>query len=894
MALTAGTRLGPYEVIAPIGAGGMGQVWSARDTRLDRTVAIKVSSEQFTERFEREARNVAALNHPNVCTLFDVGPDYLVMELIEGPTLAERIAEGAIPLQEALAIARQIAEAVEAAHERGIIHRDLKPANIKITSDGKVKVLDFGLAKALEPEGGSGDPTMSPTLTISATRAGMILGTAGYMSPEQARGKTADRRADIWAFGVVLYEMLCGRRLYEGELASDMLAAVILKDPDWEALPATTPARIRDLLQRCLRKDPKMRLRDIGDARIAIEEYLTKPDASAAATAVPQAAPSKPRKPWAAVSAGALALALAGLSALHFSEKPPESVPVRFQILPPEKSSFGNGMAISPDGKRLAFIAFHEGRSMLWVRPLESLASQMLSSTDGAIFPFWSPDSRNIGFFTINKLKKVDAAGGPPQTLCDVPNTGIGASWNRDGVIIFGTNASGLFRVPQAGGTATLMDPLDTANGDQFQGRPWFLPDGKHFLYYSQSSSLEQSGIFLAVLGVKGRKRVVASRQGGFYSPPAPGAETGHLLFLRESSLMAMPLDPRTYEPAGEAFPIAEQVGSSISNPFFSVSSNGVLVYRAGGVGGATQLAWFDRTGKPLGTVAPAGIYNDLSLSPDGKRLAAGRRDMVSGNLDLWLLDVAHGVPTRFTFDPAGESFPVWSPDGSKIVFSSNRDGPGNLFQRGSGGTGSEEVLLSNQNLALRSFDWSQDGRFLLYSVLDPKNREDLWLLADPAGPPNNRKPRPFLTSPYAETQGQFAPVQTGAQRWIAYCSDESGRLEIYVQPFSEASTAPAGKFQISSEGGIQPRWRRDGKEIYYIAPDGRLMAAEIRFAPQFEHGVPKPLFLTRIIGGGSAGSLYRYAPAADGSRFLINSQADESTSLPMTAVLNWTAGLKK
>ncbi len=890
MALTAGTRLGPYEILAPIGAGGMGQVWSARDSRLNRTVAIKVSAEQFSERFEREARNVAALNHPNICTLFDVGPDYLVMELVEGPTLAERIGAGPIPLEEALAIAHQIAEALEAAHEKGIVHRDLKPENVKLTSEGKVKVLDFGLAKAREPESAAGNPAMSPTLTISATRAGMILGTAGYMSPEQARGKVVDRRADIWAFGVVLYEMLCGRQLYSGELASDMLAAVILKEPDWEPLPANTPGRIRELLARCLRKDPKMRLRDIGDARITIEEYLAKPDGLEKTAAAPAAA--RRMRPWPAAAAVVLAVGLAGLSAIHFSEKAPEAAAVRFQIPAPEKAGYGNGIAVSPDGKRLAFVAIAEGRTMLWVRPLDSLAAQPLPGTDGAAFPFWSPDSRFIGFFGVGKLKKVEASGGPPQTLCDVPNTGIGGSWSRDGVIVFGTNSTGLFRVPQAGGAAAPVTTLDASRGESFQGRPWFLPDGRHFLYYVNSTT-ENSGIFLGTLDGKDRKRLVAARQGAVYAPLSGSGEKGHLLFLREGTLMAQPLDAGNFELAGDAFPVAEQVGSVISYPFISASANGVLVYRGGGAGGNTQLAWFDREGKPLGTVGPIGVYNDVALAPDGKRVAVRKAEPQSGNLDIWLLDVAHGVPTRFTFDPAQEAFPVWSPDSSRVVFSSNRDGAANLYQKGAGGTGSEEPLLKS-NLEKRSYDWSGDGKYLLYSVSEPKTRSDLWVLPEPVGASGEQKPRPFLATPYNESQGQFSPGPAGTPRWIAYSSDESGRNEIYVQPFLETASAAAGKFQISSEGGLQPRWRRDGKEIYYIAPDGKLMAAEVKTGPQFEHGVPQALFQTRIFGGGAGLVNFRYSPAPDGKRFLIDNQAEETASAPITAVLHWTAGLKR
>ena len=884
MSLVPGTRLGPYEVLAPIGAGGMGQVWSARDTRLDRTVAIKVSGEQFTERFEREARNVAALNHPNICTLFDVGPDYLVMELIEGPTLAQRLAAGPMPLAEALDVARQIAEALEAAHERGIVHRDLKPANVKITHDGKVKVLDFGLAKARDPESKVGDPAVSPTLTLSATQAGVILGTAGYMSPEQARGKPVDRRADIWSFGVVLYEMIAGQRLYGGELASDMLAAVILKDPDWSVLPAATPLKIRELLERCLRKDPKMRLRDIGDARIAIEEYLEKPEKAAPV----QATPAAGMPIWLAAIAALLAIFLGALAWIHFREAPPDRAVLRYEILPPDKTSYGNGMAISPDGKKLAFVAGEAGRGQLWVRTLDSVVSQALPDTESATFPFWSPDSRMIGFFAPGKLKAVDSAGGVPHTICDVPNTGIGASWSATGVIAFGTNATGLFRVPDVGGAATPLTTLDPKRNESYQGRVWFLPDGLRYLSIRVSAKAEFTGIYLDSLDHPAPRRIVETSQGAAYVPPGSGNEKGHLLYLRDTTLMAQPVEPGTFQFVGAAYPIAEHVGSNISNPFFTVSTNGVLIYRRGGAGLNTQLEWFDRSGTSLALVGPLGLYTDVALSPDGSRVASAKRDVVS-NLDIWMTDVARGTHGRFTFDPALDRFPVWSPDGSRLIFSSTRGDVENMYVKNSDGTGSEELLLKS-SLAKNPTDWSEDGRYLLFSVIDPNTKSDLWVLSDP-GAKGEPKAQPFLATPFAETQGQFSPGKKGP-RWVAYTAFDTGRPEVYVQGFADGGPA-GGKFQISTNGGVQPRWRRDGKELFYISSDTRLMAVDVSIGPQFEHSNPKPLFQTRMFGGAVPTGI-RYSPAPDGQRFLINSQAAEEGAVPLTVVLNWTAAAKR
>jgi Tol biopolymer transport system component len=877
----------------------MGEVYRALDTRLERPVAIKILPEAFAAdpdrlaRFEREAKALAALNHPNIAAIYGLEQNALVMEMVEGQDLP-----APLPLESALDYARQIAEALEAAHEKGIVHRDLKPANIRVTPAGVIKILDFGLAAmASHAADGSTNASLSPTLTIAATQAGMILGTASYMSPEQAAGRPVDKRADIWSFGVVLWEMLCGRKLFQGETISHTLADVLRAPIDLAQLPSNTPAPVHDLMGRCLDRDLKTRLRDIGEARIVLQRWLSNPvpQQPVATPAPPAAAQRTPR--WLAAAANMLAIGLAALAAVHFAEKPPEPAATRFQIPPPENAAFGNGMAISPDGKRIAFAAVGvNGKNMLWVRALDSLDMRVLPETEAlSSFPFWSPDSRFIGFFATGKLKKIEASGGPPQTLCEVSNTGIGGSWNRDGVIVFGTNQSGLFRVPQAGGAASPLTTLDAGRGELFHGRPWFLPDGRRYLYFANSSSKENSAIYLGALDSRERKRLVGARQGGAYVPPANKTEKGHLLFLRDDTLMAQPLDPGSYNLAGDPFPVAEQVGSYISNPYFSVSANGILIYRSGG-GGNYQLAWYDREGKPLGTlgtVAPAGLSNDVSLSPDGKRVAVSRRDSVSATSDIWLLDVSHGVPTRFTFDPADDSNPVWSPDGNRMVFSSTRDGTRNLYQKGAGGTSGEEPLLKTA-LAKFPYDWSADGRYLIYTVVAPTTKRDLWLLPDPGGS-GEHTPRPFLVTPYNEGQGQFSPEAAGT-RWIAYTSDESGKDdEVYVQPLTEGTSQPPGKFQISSGGGRQPRWRHDGKELYYLALDGKLMAVDITTAPRFEHTVPRDLFQTRIIGDPVNLNLYfRYAPSSDGKRFLLIAPQQEAASSPITVLLNWTAALKR
>jgi serine/threonine protein kinase len=539
MSLTSGTKLGPYEILDLIGAGGMGEVYQARDTRLDRIVALKVSRDQFSERFEREARAVAALNHPNICTLHDVGPNYLVMEFIEGEMLS-----GPLPLETAISYARQMAEAIEAAHDKGIVHRDLKPANIKIKSDGAVKVLDFGLAKALEEEAPSASMQNSPTLTIGATKAGMILGTAAYMSPEQAKGKAADRRADIWAFGVVFYEMLTGKQLFTGETVGETLASVIKEEPALDTLPAA----VRPLIARCLQKDPRRRLQAIGEARLMLED----PEAAAAP------APSRSRLrflPW--VAAGLMTLAAAAVAFVHFREPAPEKHAIKFQVPPPDKSNF-NGYRLSPDGRNLAFIAGGAGLSRLMVRSMDSLEARTFPGTDGASLPFWSADSAWIGFFVVteNKLKKVSVNGGPPQTLCDVPNR-AGGTWNQDGVILFASGGV-IQRVPQAGGVAAPVTKPGSGEQNVF---PEFLPDGRHFLYWTRAGKAESNGIYAGSLDGAPPVRLLPDASNAAYVPPAESGASGHVVFRREDTLMAQPFDADKLQLKGEMFPVAEHVG---------------------------------------------------------------------------------------------------------------------------------------------------------------------------------------------------------------------------------------------------------------------------------------------------------------------------------------------
>ena len=893
MPLSVGDKLGPYEILAPIGAGGMGEVYRARDTRLGRDVALKISAAQFTERFEREARTIATLNHPNICALYDVGPNYLVMELIEGPTLAERIKEGAVPLSEALVVAQQIGAALDAAHEKGIVHRDLKPANIKITHDGAVKVLDFGLAKAGGSAQVQASPEQSPTISMAATQAGVILGTAAYMSPEQARGKVVDKRADIWAFGVVLHEMLTGKRLFQGEDLTETLASVVKEKPDL----SDVPVQVRRLLERCLEKDPKRRLRDIGDMELLL---VAEADVG---QAISSPASGLRRWLWPMV-AGVATLALAALGFIHVREKAPVAPePVRFQIPAPEKGNFTFGAYVSPDGRRMAFpVRGPDGRIALWVHSLGSLESRALAGTEGAAAPvFWSPDSRFIAFGVQGKVKKVDASGGPPQTVCDLSGLWRGGGWSRDGVIVFGVSGKGLMRVSDAGGAASPLTTVDSSRQETSHSGPAFLPDGRHFVYH-RNSTAENSGIYLGSLDAKpeqqSSKRLVTTTSNVAYAPspnpPLGDAGLGYLLFVREGSLMAQAFDARRLELAGEAVPIAENL-ADIGVPFFSVSTTGVLAYRtgAGSAYPALQLTWFDRAGKILGTVGEPGQYNTLALSPDGARVAFSRNDPQAagkggagtggGNTDIWLYEFSRGASTRLTFDPGLDWFAVWSPDGSRIVFSSDRDGPNNLYQKASSGAGNEEALLKS-NETKYADDWSPDGRFLAYGL----GREaGLWLLPLTG---DDRKPRPYLETE-SGSQARFSPDG----RYVAYTSNQSGKNEVYVRPFP---TASGGKWMISKGGGNQPHWRRDGKELFYISADSKMMAVEVAGASgTFQSGIPKALFAAPVWGGGTASNTTRYDVTPDGKKFLINSVPAETTpgaSSPITVVLNWQAGLKK
>jgi serine/threonine protein kinase len=878
VSIAPGVRLGPYEVLASIGAGGMGEVYRARDTALGRDVALKILPEAFARdpdriaRFRREAQLLASLNHPHIGAIYGLedarGVPVLVLELVEGPTLADRLMRGAIPGDEALAIARQIADALDAAHEQGIVHRDLKPANIKLRPDGTVKVLDFGLAKALESlaRPGAGEAgrygTVSPTLTSPAmTGIGVVLGTAPYMSPEQARGKPVDKSSDIWALGCVLFEMLSGARTFGGDDVTETIAAVVRADPEWSRLPSDTPDSVRRLLRRCLEKDGKRRLADIRDARLDIDDAQHELRVTAS---TPSASRTSERLVWSA----ALVL-LAGLAAASMLRRgnatalPPE---MRVEITTPPTTDVVS-IALSPDGEKLVFVASSDGRPRLWLRSMSTGSARPLAGTDGASFPFWSPDSRSIGFFANEMVNRIDIDGGSLRALAGAP-VGAGGTWSREGVILYTlVPDSTVSRVSDTGGDGAFLTGSAPGQGQRF---PQFLPDGRHFLYYVADTAAR--GVYVGSLDGPDRTRLFDADAAAAFVPPA------EVLFLRAGTLFAQRFDPVKLALEGSAVPLAEGVAvDSFGVAAVSASGVGSIVYRLGSGNRQRQLLWVDRSGKQIGDARapdPANALNP-SLSPDGRVVAVNRT--VGGNTDIWLLDLARDAFTRFTFGPRPEIAPVWSADGSRIAFAGSRDRPGfSLYEKPAATSDKESLLLDPPQSAVPT-DWSRDGRFLLYRTVDLQAGSDLWALPmDGSG-----KPIPVAQTTFDERGGHFFPDG----QWVAFESNESGRYEIYIQRFPD----PSARILISSGGGLQPRFRPDGKELFYVAPDGRLMAVPLRFPSGGQTVEPDPpvaLFVTRVASTLSAGSGEEYAVSADGQRFLMNAFVERAEH-PITLVLN-------
>jgi len=879
MGLTAGTRLGPYEVQSALGAGGMGEVYKARDTRLDRTVAIKVLPGNFAadaalrERFEREAKIVGALSHPHICALHDVGRHenihFLVMEHLEGETLEKRIAKGALPLDQALQLGMQIAEALAAAHRAGIVHRDLKPGNVMLTRTG-AKLLDFGLAKAAAPAV-AGPLSMLPTTPPGLTQQGTILGTFQYMAPEQLEGRDADARSDIFALGAVLYEMLTGRKAFEAPSHAGLIAAILDRDPKpvSSVEPKATPAVDR-IVAKCVAKDPDARWQSARDLHDELRWIAANTDIGVSGRERAVASRTRDR----ALGAAAALVVVAAAAGTWISLRPRVAPPIvtRFEVFTPPTNA-ATSFALSPDSRQLAYVATTDGQSRLWIRPLNETSARALAGTEGAAFPFWAPDSHALGFFADGKLKRVDLDGGAPRVLAEAP-FGRGGTWNADDVIVFNPDAgtqlitSMLMRVSAVGGPPVPVTRL--GSGERNHRWPQFLPDGRRFLFFSAQASPEVQGVYLGSLDDDDVRRVLATDASAVFVAP------DRLVFVRDDSLLTVRFDPRQGTVFGEPVPVAQPIGrdEGTFSDTFSVTRE-VLAYRTTGGGQRRQLVWVDRNGTVLQRLGSPEQTNIGSpeLDPAGQRVAISRS--ILRNFDGWIIDAARGTETRFTFGAGIEGLGVWSPDGRRLVFVSYNEQ--DLYEKPASGAGDEQLLAEDAGIPL---SWSPDGRFVLYARADARTGTDLWVV------PLNGERRPTIAVQAAQDQrgGEFSPDG----HWLAYESNESGRFEVYVQPWP----MPDGKWQVSSAGGTQVRWRRDGRELYYIAPDARLMAVSVTASPDgktFDPGAPVPLFETRLATGPTAiPGRSQYAVAPDG-RFLLNTVVDNTAPSPITVVVNWT-----
>jgi Tol biopolymer transport system component len=801
------------------------------------------------------------------------GTDYLVMEFLEGETLADRLSKGPLPMDQALKIGIETAGALDAAHRSGIVHRDLKPGNIMLTKSG-VKLLDFGLAKlAIPTEKEVSQATSLPTAMQQSqplTTRGTILGTFQYMAPEQLEGREADARSDIFAFGCVLYEMLTGKKAFSGQSQASLITSIMGSDPPpISSIQPMVPASLDRIVKGCLAKEPEHRWSTAHDVMLQLQWIAEGGSLAGVPAPVVARRKSREKLSWAVAAAAILA---AAAFAWGYARRAPKPAPVmRFDIAPPMNVTAIDVPRLSPDGKFLAFDAIDlEGKVRIWVRPLSALEAQPLSGTDGGVRPFWSPDSRFIGFMADGALKKIEVSGGPPTKICDAPG-GSDGTWSPEGVILFdGTGNDPIHRVSASGGTKAAAVALDPAKKETSVGWPEFLPDGKHYLYLVTGEKPEDNAYWIGSIDSDKRTRLMPAQTAVTYSPP------GYLLFARDRTLVAQPFDAKAMKTTGDPIPLAEKVGTdNVGLALFSVSRNGVLAYRTGEAGG--RLLWRDRSGRDLETVGDPANYGNPALSPSGDRVAFSRTDEKSARSDVWTRDLARGVTSRFSLGSGNNIRPLWSPDGATIIFSSDRDGVPNLYSKSTQGQSEEKLLLKTEVPAFAS-SWSPDGRYIAYATLDPKTNWDLWALPTFG----DRKPIPILVSPFEELNAMFTPDG----RFIAYSSTESGRPEVYVQTFPEGT----GRWQISNTGGVDPSWRGDGKELFYRTPDQKLMAVEIRAAGNdVQVGVPRALFPISLRGGNARN---KYTPSADGQRFLIDAPLGRESLSPTTVVLNWPESL--
>jgi Tol biopolymer transport system component len=889
--LSVGSRLGPYEILAPVGAGGMGEVYRARDTRLERTVAVKVLPEhlsqdaQVRQRFDREAKTISSLSHPHICGLYDVGHqdgvDYLVMEFLEGETLADRLSRGRIPTEQLLRFAIEIADALDKAHRQGIVHRDLKPGNIMVTKSG-IKLLDFGLAKLRMLEEPAATNSLSRLATglspsLPLTERGAILGTFQYMAPEQLEGKEADARSDIFSFGSVLYEMATGQKAFAGKSQASLIASVLEHDPpSISSIQPLVPPALDRVVKTCLAKDPDDRWQTAHDLESELKWIAQM--GSQAGVPAPVAARRKNRERLAWSAFGVAALAAALFAAAYLRRAPKPEAPIRASLPLPEKMFLGE-MALSPDGSRLALtLAKSGGQPVLWIRSLDAPAGQPVPDGENAFFPFWSADSRFVAFFTGDgKLKRVNASGGSLLAICDAER-GVGGTWNRDGTIVFApAPTSPLFRVSAGGGQATPVTKLDASRHETAHRYPHFLPDGRHFLYMAANLSAAPNNpanaIRVGSLDGKEDRPLVAMAANPLFA-------SDHLLYGREGTLLAQRLNEHL-EAVGEPIPVAQRVGNPStwwSFTGFTVSNNGLLLY-APLFATASQLLWLDRGGKPLGSVGEPAVFFSPRLSPDGRRVAAEVFDPARNSSEIWLYNADGGGATKFVFGLGNQTNPVWSADGKRVAFSSDRKAKGirpDIWLKPVDG-GAEQTLLENPDNNIVE-DWSQDGRFLSVQVIPAqgKRTNQLWVL-DVAG---GGKTTAFATGGSSSADSRFSPDG----HWLAYDSDESGRAEVYVQTFP----GPGGRWQISAAGGTNPRWRGDAKEIFYLSLDNKIMAVPVEAGPTFHAGTPAPLFAVHPAFGTV------YDVSADGKRFLVNSLPADQGSPPLSLLVHWTGLLKE
>jgi eukaryotic-like serine/threonine-protein kinase len=892
MALTSGTKLGPYEIQSPLGAGGMGEVYRGVDTRLDRVVAIKVlashlsSSPELRQRMEREGRAISSLNHPHICHLYDIGSqdgtDYLVMEFLQGETLAERLRKGAMPLNEIYKIGIAIAEALAVAHRQGIVHRDLKPGNIMLTPGG-AKLMDFGLAKPLGLQNtsvGSGSvPAFTAAATLSGpsplsplTTAGSIIGTIQYMSPEQIEGKEADARSDIFAFGAVLYEMVAGTRPFAGKSQISLASSILEKDPEpISALKPLTPAAFEHVVTTCLQKNPEDRFQSAHDIKLELQWIATDRPAPAAAPSAPSASGLKERLGWAAAVIAAMFLGAAAGMFLYHPAKSGRAI--RTVINAPEKTSLNltsdraGPPVLSPDGVSIAFAASGaDGKTALWVRPMNTVEAHILPGTEDAIFPFWSPDSHTLGFFSNNKLKTIDLDGGSAQVITDA-QLGRGGAWGTDSVILFSANPiSPLMRVNASGGTAVALTKIDVTQHTSHRW-PFFLPDGKHFLYLALNhdpSKAANNTLYYASLDGHENRPLFRSQSNAIYAD-------GYLLFARGDALMAQPFDPSNGKLSEEPRSLAKGVMNDLSTWHMDVSASGDGLLVFGSAGSADlQLVWMDRSGKQISTIGEK--FTNLQfaqISPQGDRVAL---QIDAGVNDIWVLDLARGVRTRLTFGPIANTFPVWSPDGKWIAYNSNRSGQFGLYRRHSDGSGGEELLLNDEH-QITVDDWSADGKYLIYSRPLPDGSSQIMALALEG----ERKPSLVLNG---GTQGHLSPNG----HWLSYVSGNSGLIEVYVVAFGGGQ----GKWQVSSNGGNLPQWSRDGKELYYMDQTYNLVAVPVNeTGGALQFGVPQTLIPTW-----SAPQVF-FDVSADGKKILLD-RVSQLVSQSVTVITNFTADLKK